>query len=120
MGGDIFRLLPTEATGCLIRIKNISCFDKKSEVINFVGHLVEICLIHVDLLKNEAYVLLHSREEVLHFMKLYYVIYNNMHFIDRSKRNIEIEIFNEEKENLFWKESKKNCTKFNICCKGHK
>ncbi|KNG76263.1 hypothetical protein PFMG_02336 [Plasmodium falciparum IGH-CR14] len=80
------------------------CFDKK----------IEICLIHVDFLKNEAYVLLHSRQEVLHFMKLYYVICNNMHFIDKTKRNIEIEIYNEEEENVFWKESKRNCTIFNI------
>ncbi|SBT86600.1 conserved Plasmodium protein, unknown function [Plasmodium malariae] len=112
---NLFRLFPTEPTGSLIKIKNITFFEKDIEIKHFLEHIVDVCIIFADSAKNEACALLHSREEALHLMKLYKVIFKNMIFFSSNKQNMEIEIFNQEEERIFWKDVKRHNVKFYVC-----
>ncbi|KAI4840506.1 hypothetical protein MKS88_001233 [Plasmodium brasilianum] len=114
---NLFRLFPTEPTGSLIKIKNITFFEKDIEIKHFLEHIVACFHDYNDLrihFNNEACALLHSREEALHLMKLYKVIFKNMIFFSSNKQNMEIEIFNQEEERIFWKDVKRHNVKFYV------
>ncbi|CAD2096894.1 conserved Plasmodium protein, unknown function [Plasmodium vinckei] len=115
MESKLIRLLPTEPTGCLIKIKNIIYFEKEVQIKHFLEHLVDVCLIQTNYEQNEAHALLHSKEEVLHFMKLYKTILKNMVFSYSNANSIEIEIINPDEEMAFWSYARKNKLKFYIC-----
>ncbi|WBY54927.1 hypothetical protein Py17XNL_000303594 [Plasmodium yoelii yoelii] len=119
MENKLIRLLPKEPTGCLIKIKNISYFEKEIQIKHFLEHL-EVCLIQTNYEENEGYALLHSKEEALHFMKLYKTILKNMIFSYSNENNIEIEILNNEEEMRFWNYARKNKIKFYVCCNSLK
>ncbi|VWU49718.1 conserved protein, unknown function [Hepatocystis sp. ex Piliocolobus tephrosceles] len=116
----LLSLLPTKSTGCLIRIKNVSCFDKDINIKHFLEHIVEVCLIQINHSKNEAYALLHSNEEVLHFMKLYKTTLENMVFLNSHDKHLEIDIIDTNEEMLFWENARKNNLNFFVCCNSHK
>ncbi|CRG98840.1 conserved Plasmodium protein, unknown function [Plasmodium relictum] len=120
MENKLFYIYPNEPTGCLLKIKNINCFEKEIEIKHFFEHLVDICLIHSDYVKNEAHALLHSKEEVLYFMKYHHLIFKNMKFLETEIQNIEIEILNKEEEKIFWNNIRLKKTRFYICCNVHK
>ncbi|GAW79581.1 conserved Plasmodium protein, unknown function [Plasmodium gonderi] len=115
---------PSEPTGCLVKIKNIILFEGELEIKNFLGHMVDVCLMHIDHTKNEAYALMHSDEEVSHLLKLYKVILKNIIFLHSKERNlkrdIEIEILDKNEERTFWRDAKKNNMDFYICCNSAK
>ncbi|SCL90586.1 conserved Plasmodium protein, unknown function [Plasmodium berghei] len=114
MESKLIRLLPKEPTGCLIKIKNVIYFEKAIQIKHFLEHLVDVCLIQTNYEQNEAYALLHSKEEVLHFMKLYKTILKNMIFSHSNEKSIEIEILNSEEEMIFWNYARKNKLKFYV------
>ncbi|SCL99988.1 conserved Plasmodium protein, unknown function [Plasmodium chabaudi adami] len=120
MESKLIRLLPTEPTGCLIKIKNILYFEKEVQIKHFLEHLVDVCLIQTNYEQNEGHALLHSKEEVLHFMKLYKTILKNMVFSYSNENSIEIEILNPDEEMAFWSYARKNKLKFYICCNSLK
>ncbi|CRG95445.1 conserved Plasmodium protein, unknown function [Plasmodium gallinaceum] len=120
MENKISCIYPNKPTGCIIRIKNIKCFENEIEIKHFFEHLVDICLIHSDYVKNEAYALMHSKQEALHFMKFYQQIFKNMKFLELENQNIEIEILNKEEEKIFWSNIRMKKIDFYICCKKHK
>ncbi|EUD66883.1 hypothetical protein C922_02869 [Plasmodium inui San Antonio 1] len=110
------RLFPTERS--LVKIKNIAPFEGELEIQNFLGHMVDVCLMRVDRAKNEAYALVHSNEEASHLLRLYKAILKNMIFLCSSGRGVEteidIEIFDKDEERTFWRDAKRNNLYFNI------
>ncbi|KJP89034.1 hypothetical protein AK88_01326 [Plasmodium fragile] len=124
MENKLSRLFPTEPTGSLVKIKNIALFEGELEIQNFLGHMVDVCLMRVDRTKNEAYALVHSNEEASHLLRLYKVILRNMIFLYSRAKDVEteidIEIFDKDQERSFWRDAKRNNLHFNICCNAHK
>ncbi|GAB65069.1 hypothetical protein PCYB_042730 [Plasmodium cynomolgi strain B] len=124
MENKLSRLFPTEPTSSLVKIKNIAPFEGELEIQNFLGHMVDVCLMRVDREKNEAYALVHSNEEASHLLRLYKVILKNMIFLCSNGRDVEteidIEIFDKDEERTFWRDAKRNNLYFNICCNAQK
>ncbi|SBT75756.1 conserved Plasmodium protein, unknown function [Plasmodium ovale] len=120
MQNKLVRLFPTEPTGCLVKVKNVALFEKEIDIKHFLEHIVDVCLMQTNFAKNEAYVLLHSMEEVSHLMRLYPIISKNMAFIHSNGDNVEIEVFNKDEERIFWRVAKRNNANFYVCCNVHK
>lgn len=132
MEQDLFQFLPKKATGCLIKLKGISCFEKEIEIKHFCEHLVTICLFDVDFENDEAHILFHSPEETNFFLKNFKRLFKNLIFINAEEKELKGRLMNEQEEETFWntirnegnegnegngekKENKKK--KIFICCK---
>ncbi|SBS80851.1 conserved Plasmodium protein, unknown function [Plasmodium ovale curtisi] len=119
MQNKLVRLFPTER--CLVKVKNVALFEKEIDIKHFLEHSASLkCAKGTNFAKNEAYVLLHSMEEVSHLMRMYPIISKNMAFIHSDGDNVEIEVFNKDEERIFWRVAKRNNANFYVCCNVHK